>query len=142
MTSILGIDPGASGGIALITQDSAQVAKMPETEAEVFELLEAYAQNRPVKAYLERVAAMPKQGVSSTFRFGQNYGMLRAFLIALGIPFETVAPGMWQRSLGCLSGGNKRVTRAKAQELFPYLHCINATSDALLIAEYGRRKEL
>lgn len=140
-TAILGVDPGQSGGIALLVGDTAQAAKMPETEAETWELLQAYAAYLPIKAYLERVSAMPRQGVSSTFKFGQSYGMLRAFLVALGIPFETVAPGVWQRSLGCLSGGNKAVTRAKAQELWPHLKATNATADALLIAEYGRRKE-
>lgn len=91
---------------------------------------------------------MPGQGVSSTFKFGQHYGMLRMALIAASIGFETVAPGVWQRAIGCLSGGDKKVTRAKAQEMFPSVHIVgrgdkaptHAIADALLIAEYGRRK--
>jgi hypothetical protein len=60
-------------------------------------------------------------------------------LVAAGLPFELVSPAMWQRAMGCLSGGDKNVTKRKAQELFPDLYITHATADALLIAEYGRR---
>lgn len=144
---ILGIDPGLSGGLALIgyTDDVyhdgvCSTAKMPETERDLWEALQDMGTIG--YAYIEKVSAMPKQGVSSTFKFGQNYGMLRGMLVALGVPFEAVAPGVWQRSLGCLSHGNKNITKAKAQELYPKLKITHATADALLIATYGlRRKE-
>ena len=60
-------------------------------------------------------------------------------LTAAGIPFERVRPQQWQKSLGCLTKGDKNVTKRKAQELFPMMKVTHATADALLIAEYGRR---
>ena len=90
-------------------------------------------------AYLEKVHAMPKQGVSSTFKFGLNYGFLIGCLTALRIPFEFVTPNTWQKALSCQSKGDKNVTKAKAQQLFPHLKIIHTIADALLIAEYGRR---
>ena len=136
---IVGIDPGQSGGIALLHDEGPPLVwKMPATEKDVYILLSDHVIPAHTHAYLERVAAMPKQGVSSTFKFGQHYGMLRAFLVALEIPFTTVTPGVWQRRLGCLSKGDKNVTKAKAQEQFPNIKVTHATADALLIALYGR----
>lgn len=154
MTSILGIDPGASGGVALLSSPMEEVVssgelrwdkalgtavwKMPETERDLWDLLDMLDIDH---AYIEAVHSMPGQGVASTFKFGQNYGMLRGFLIALGIPFETVAPHKWQQALGCLTHGDKNISKAKAQELFPSLKITHATADALLICEYGRRQQ-
>lgn len=141
--NILGIDPGQSGGMAFLPADDSfigLVAKMPETERDLWDLLKDWLEIGINYAFLEAVHAMPQQGVSSTFKFGQHYGMLRGFLIALGVPFETVSPAVWQRKLGCLSHGNKNITKAKAQELFPSLHITHATADALLIAHYGCQK--
>jgi len=149
MESIIGIDPGKSGGIALLYRMKvngkltkiAKVWKMPETERDVWECITNLQwRNIDLFAFIEQVAAMPKQGVSSTFKFGQHYGMLRAFLIAAGISFETIWSSKWQRKLGCLSKSDKNVTKAKAQELFPEIKITHATADALLIAEYGYRK--
>ncbi len=136
----IGIDPGQSGGIAYIDGlGHATVWKMPTTERDTYDLLETM-DLAGATAFIETVGPMPKQGVVSTWKFGQHYGALRMALVALGIPFEAVAPGVWQRSMGCLSKGDKNVTKARAQELFPYLKLTHATADALLIAEYGRRK--
>ena len=139
---LLGLDPGASGGIGWITQgggDGVGCEKWADTDTEVYWQIAQFSQ-RPVFAYLELVGAMPKQGVSSTFKFGRSYGFLAGVLTACRIPFEYVRPVVWQKALGCLSGGKKAVTRAKAQRLFPQLgkRVIHATADALLIAEYGR----
>ncbi len=60
-------------------------------------------------------------------------------LIASRIPFEEVTPQKWQKTLSCLSRGDKNITKAKAQQLFPGLRVTHATADALLIAEYARR---
>tara|TARA_Y100000310_G_scaffold339479_1_gene432243 strand:+ start:2211 stop:2699 length:489 start_codon:yes stop_codon:yes gene_type:complete len=146
--NVIGIDPGASGGITTIWAYGGGIdtVKMPDTERDVWDALtdmvEAHTEitkPNPNFAYIEAVHAMPKQGVVSSFKFGQNYGMLRAFLIALDIPFETVSPVKWQTALGCRTGGNKNITKAKAQELFPDIKVTHAIADALLIAEYGRR---
>jgi len=141
---ILGIDPGASGGIACFDADNGfSVIKTPTTERDVWEHIVSLAfkdgERIGVFAILEQVHSMPKQGVASTFKFGVNYGMLTAFLIAADIPFETVTPAKWQRALGCLSHGDKNVTKQKAQQLFTIKKITHATADALLIAEYGRR---
>jgi crossover junction endodeoxyribonuclease RuvC len=142
LMNIIGIDPGQSGGIALINESGdVEAWKMGETERDTLNTIREACYDDPLKcfAYIEKVGAMPKQGVSSTFKFGQNYGFLRGCLIALGIPFETVTPQKWQGFLHCRSRGDKNVTKAKAQELYPQLKITHAVADALLIAEYGRR---
>ena len=137
---IIGIDPGSSsGGIAMIDElNRAAAWKMPETETDVMDLLESFVDHGST-CYIEKVHSMPKQGVASTFTFGKNYGFLLGVLRALKIRTEHVTPQAWQKFLGCRSGGNKNITKAKAQELFPELKITHAIADALLIAEYGRR---
>ena len=78
-------------------------------------------------------------GVTSSFTFGRGLGRLEALLTAHRIPYEEIAPGKWQRSLGCLTKGDKNVTKARAQQLFPGVKVTHYVADALLIAEYGRR---
>ena len=135
----IGIDPGKTGGIGWLRGGAALAEKMPETERDVWERLKGDSGDLPIDfAVIERAQPMPKQGVSSAFNYGVGYGGLRATLIALGIPFETVHPGKWQRALGCLSRGDKNVTKRKAQELFPSLKITHATADALLLAYYAR----
>lgn len=145
MSAIIGIDPGQSGGITLIS-NAVRASKMPETERDLWELLMGFRDLGEldcgdVKAYLEKVGPMPKQGVTSVWTFGQGYGALRMALVGLAIPFETVTPQKWQKALGCMSGGDKNVTKAKAQELFPAHKWTHATADSALIAEYGRRQQ-
>ena len=141
---ILGIDPGVSGGIAVYNQTKRMfekpIAVKKLTPREVFDELEKIHADAQI-CYIERVHSMPKQGVRTTFTFGQNFGTYIGFLTALKIPIVFVAPGIWQRTLGCLSKRNKNVTKQKAQELFPYLRLTHQTADAVLIAEYGRRRE-
>lgn len=144
---IIGIDPGQSGGIAVIEYTistySALAVSMPDTESDVIaEILLAKRSAGPVIAYLEQVNAMPKQGVSSTFKFGLSYGFLRGALAALEIRRNFVRPQVWQKALGCMSKGDKNVTKRKAQEQFPDIKITHAIADSLLIAEYGRRVEL
>jgi len=142
--NVIGIDPGKSGGIAVVDDCAGAVAfKLDTTERDVWDtLLECRDNLNASVAFIEKVNAFPKQGVSSTFKFGKSYGMLIGMLVALKVRFEYVPPGVWQRNLSCLSKGDKNVTKAKAQELFPSLKITHAIADALLIAEYGRRKEM
>lgn len=144
---ILGIDPGKSGGIAWL--DGAQ--KMPATERDLWNLFH-YGGFGQHFAYIEKVHAMPGDGERHTggsraFNFGMNYGMLRMALIAASIPFETVTPAKWQREfkLPTLKQAGtpvkkKNAHKARAQELFPSLTITHAVADALLIAEFGRRR--
>ena len=143
MHVFLGIDPGASGGIASLAVEGGQdliAWKMPETERDTWQLFRFGAREVPVVlAVIEHVHSMPKQGVASSFKFGRSYGFLRACLIASEIPFEEVSPQKWQKELGCLSHGDKNVTKRRAQQLFPALKITHATADAILLAEYARR---
>lgn len=137
---IIGIDPGVSGGIAVLSPtETPFTLKLSETEHDIAAFLRGLRFNDNIFAYLEQVHAMPKQGVSSVFTFGQGYGFLRGCLSSHGIPFETVTPQRWQKAMGCLTKGDKNVSKARAQQLFPGIKCTHAISDALLIAEFGRR---
>jgi Holliday junction resolvasome RuvABC endonuclease subunit len=117
--------------------------KMPATMRDILTALEEHSARS--YAVIEKVHAMPAQGVSSTFKFGTSYGALLMALTAAYIPFEMVTPQKWQRELGVLSRKgmtktqHKNQLKAKAQELFPDLKVTLATADALLLAEYCRR---
>jgi len=140
----IGIDPGKSGGIAVITENDYLATKMPDTLMGVLSHIEAIktaAETRGEKVFaiLERVASSPQQGVCSAFTFGQGYGALQMALLAARIPFDRVTPQQWQKFMRCLTKGNKNVSKARAEELFPKLKITHAIADALLIAEYARR---
>ncbi len=141
--NLIGIDPGVSGGIAWFAAGEAWVkaSKMPETEKEISDLIASIAV-AGTKCIIEKVHSMPGQGVSSTFTFGKNYGFLRGCLISHGCSFDEITPQTWQKSLGCLSKGDKNITKAKASQIFPLQKVTHAIADALLIAEYLRRREL
>lgn len=138
MKTYIGIDPGKSGSIATICGESVGTVRLSETEADISDWLRSVVDGECF-AILEQVGAMPKQGVVSTFKFGQSFGFLRGLLIAHRVPFEMVTPAKWQGEMRCRSKGDKNVTKAKAQELFPGEKIVHATADALLLAEYCRR---
>ncbi len=136
----LGVDPGATGGIARLGDGLAPYAwKMPDTERDLSDLFRDLSQYADTFCSLESGHSMPQQGVTSSFSFGRNYGFLRGMLIAHHIPFEEVTPLKWQKALACQTHGNKNISKAKAQQLFPGLKITHAIADALLIAEFCRR---
>lgn len=137
---IVGIDPGQSGAIASISEDANAVGfiRLDVTEKDISDWF-AYQEKEIRFAYIEKVHSMPRQGVASSFKFGVNYGFLRGCLISHGIPFEEVTPQRWQKAMGCLTKGDKNVSKARAQQLFPDIKITHAIADALLLAEYGRR---
>lgn len=145
--TVIGIDPGKSGGIAWIQDGKPCVEKMPDTAKDLWQLVESisqvfcqlYYKKIDCKAYIEQVHSSPQMGVVSAFTFGQGFGQLEMALTAAGIPFERVRPQVWQKAMGCMTKGDKNVSKAKAQELFPTMKVTHSTADALLIAEYGRR---
>ena len=141
MKHYMGIDPGYSGAITVLDSKSRFVdcIRLSETEHDISEFIAEYAEGVEF-AILEKVSAMPRQGVSSTFKFGTSYGFCRGLLVCHAVRFETATPATWQRNLGCLSKGDKNVTKAAAQRLFPQEKVIHATADAMLVAEYARRK--
>ena len=142
----LGIDPGANGGIAWISDGKPCAEKMPETLADLWELVVSISMNTGtggtgIRAYIEQVHSSPQMGVKSAFTFGNGFGHLEMALTAAGIPFERVRPQVWQKTLGCLTKGDKNVSKRKAQELFPSMKITHAIADALLLAEFGRRAQ-
>ena len=163
-----GIDPGLSGGIALIDGAGRVITcgKMPDTERGLWRVLLEIADSHDVVAMLEQLGGMPRRprterchkcGASRTtsaplqspttmLKMGTNYGQLRMGLVAAGIRFDEVLPRRWQASFGLVfSSGRFTATqkknkhKAKAEHLFPGVEITHAIADALLIAEYCRR---
>jgi hypothetical protein len=146
----IGIDPGSSGGIAVIHSIGVRLSPMPRTERDIFDVI-AQEEVRPAFALIEKVqgyAGVPGTTGTSMFKFGMNYGLLRMALTAAGIPFEDVLPRAWQAGLSIPIRKKeesrtewKNRLKAKAQQLFPSVKGITlATCDALLIAEFCRRR--
>ena len=140
MKTTIGIDPGVNGGIAWITNGKPCVEKMPDTLQDLWELLRDIASEGGCHAYLEQVSSSPQMGVVSAFTFGRGYGNLEMALTAAGIPFTRIRPQVWQKELGCLTKGDKNITKRKAQELFPSMKVNHYIADALLIAKYGTKQ--
>lgn len=145
--TIIGIDPGKAGGIAILHESGAYEAHpMPDTPFDVWDLFtDSYGVS--VRAYLELVHAMPGQGVTSMFTFGKGVGHLEMALTGCAIPYETVHPRTWMKALGIRTRKKtesktdwKKFLRGKAQQLFPRTKVTLNTADALLIAEYGLRQ--
>jgi crossover junction endodeoxyribonuclease RuvC len=149
---IIGIDPGVKGGMALLWDKGnveATYAFTDKTEADISEELDRWL--KPMepfipKAYLEKVGSMPGEGHMGAFTFGRVYGFLRGICLGKGIMVRDVYPALWQARLGCMTRGNKNVSKDAAIRLFPHYHkkqrITHATADALLIAEYGRIMEM
>jgi len=143
--TIIGIDPGTNGGIAWITDGKPCVEKMPDILQDLWELIVSISMSAGtggigIHAYIEQVHSSPQMGVKSAFTFGNGFGHLEMALTAAGIPFTRIRPQVWQKELGCLTKGDKNVTKRKAQELFPSMKVTHATADALLIATYGTKQ--
>lgn len=143
MKIAIGIDPGQNGSIAFIPDDNPSKAwaeKMPETLADLWATVDNVGYDYcSIHCCLESVHSMPGQGVASSFKFGRGFGTLEMALTAAKIPFTYVTPQKWQKALECLTKGDKNVSKAKAQQLFPHLKITHAIADGLLISEYCRR---
>ena len=149
----LGVDVGAAGGIAVIDAKGCAVltSKMPETDEDILSVFRhavglAHVVGAPeaggCRAVLEKVHASPQMGVVSAFSFGGSYRAARMAMVAAAVAFDEVTPFKWQRRLECVSGGDKNVTKARAQQLFPGVKVTHALADALLLAEFCRRTQL
>jgi len=119
----MGIDPGASGAFAIIyveSQDRVIVEDMPLVGKEInaYALAATLKEHTPHIAMIERVAAMPKQGVASTFRFGVSYGVVLGIIAAHNIPLDFVVPGKWKKAYGLSS--DKEESRKRAIHAFPW----------------------
>lgn len=141
----IGIDPGKNGGIAVFKDLCEYVEVRPYSDDILLNNMKV-GRTFDIICYLEQVHAMPKQGVSSTFNFGMNYGFIQGVLKAYGIPYELVTPQKWKKEFSCTSDKNTSIEVCK--RLFPNVN-LKATerckkdhdgmAEALLIAEYGRR---
>lgn len=145
----LGIDPGFSGGIVLISSDGNLLScvKMPATPMDILSYLQGIAEN--AICFLEDVGlGMPGQSSKATATFARHNGHLEMALMASGISAVKVTPAKWQKALG-LSGkkgesktSHKNRIKAWAQQRFPQHNVTLWAADALAIAEYGRRMNL
>jgi crossover junction endodeoxyribonuclease RuvC len=143
----IGIDPGKSGAIAFLDNSGEWwFIKASETVRDICDAIDdALRDGDKPFAHIEKVHSSPQMGVKSAFTFGESFGMLKALLVAKGVPFDEVRPQKWQKDMGCLTKGDKNVTKRRAQELFPdgsNQNITHANADALLIAENARRSEL
>lgn len=155
---ILGIDPGVTGGLVILTEGGIvdDYIAMPSTELDLWKWI---SKKKGVdEVYLEKVWAAPtqgrKQGGSSMFKFGYGYGLVNMAVTAAGLRLHHVTPLTWQKELKIPSKKkeetkpqHKERLRKKAQQLYPNLDVWDRTlgeqravCDALLIAEYGRRQ--
>lgn len=139
----VGIDPGKTGAAAII-DDESKVLSICEwsknTVPDIWDWIEKHSLKIHV-ALIEKVSSSPQMGVRSAFSFGENYGTWTGMLTAASLRFDFVSPQKWQNSLSCKTGGDKNITKAKAQQLFgnQNLKITHATADCLLIAEYAKR---
>lgn len=141
----LGIDPGVGGGLAVLQHGGAveEVVKMPPDLAQLFWYIEGYAESAyavgtSLYATVEKVHSLPGQGHSGAFTFGKGAGAIEMALTALRIRPHYVSPIKWQNAMGCRTGGDKNVSKARAQAMWPDMKVTHALADACLIAEYGR----
>lgn len=151
VAAFLGIDPGASGGLALLLPDGGVCLEaMPATERDIWDWLRGLNEDQEVLAAIELVGGyVGGEGNtgSSMFKFGMGFGGLRMALTAAEIPFELVAPRVWQKAAGLsprkkgeAKGPWKTRIKALAQRLCPGIGISLATADALLIARWCQNK--
>lgn len=155
MTAILGIDPGLSGAAALLAGGSVlDLIDLPTVERTVnsktkrqldLHQLSAWVElhrGRIDFAVVEMVAAMPGQGVTSSFNFGFTTGAIHGILAACGIQIRTVSPQVWKRHFRLL-GQPKDASRAEASRRLPKeahrwpLKKHDGRAEAVLLALYG-----
>lgn len=142
---IIGIDVGKNGAIAWSSLGKTCVEKMPDTIKDLWDLIQsikdsAFGDKDIIHCYLEQVSSSPQMGVVSAFCFGNGFGHLEMALTAAGIPFTRIRPQVWMKTLGCMTKGDKNVTKRLAQQLFPDISITHSNADALLIMTYGLKQ--
>lgn len=149
-STIIGIDPGQTGGIAAISQDQQVLMcwDLPLTSdgkltwidgVELRRMLRDITTGRPpAVAVIERVGPMPRQGVSSSFKFGVGFGSILSLVQAEFLPIHLITPATWKRALGLTS--DKKASLDKARLWYPAADLRLAKHDgraeALLLAHY------
>jgi len=151
---IIGVDPGINGAISIIenkkilevydtpTMIDGKKNKRQINSAQVTNIFkERLNINKEVVVVVEQVNAMPGQGVTSMFNFGQSFGVIKGICAALSLPIHFVRPAKWKKHFNLIKT-NKDASRTKVIESYPKisnkLHRkkdINR-ADAILIALY------
>ena len=153
---IIGIDPGISGALCFMEHGKIiDVIDMPSMAdgkknkkqvngSQVFNEISKYIRDKnpnDVKVIIEHVSAMPGQGVTSMFNFGQSFGILKGICSAMNLPMYFVRPAKWKKYFSLINA-SKDASRTKAIEIFPYFS-VNLSkkkdankADAILIASY------
>lgn len=145
MKTYIGIDPGKSGALAVMYPNGS-VETVPFNAANYVDVLGGMADNEVI-CCVEKVNAMPGQGVTSMFNFGHNLGFIEGVLQANGIPYQLVPPQTWKKEFSLSSDKNKSIE--VCQKLFPNVSLLatersrkpnDGIAEAVLMAEYARRK--
>ena len=153
---IIGIDPGISGSICFFEDGKiADVIEMPTmTEGkknkkqvngsqiynEISKRVNKF-QNKDIRVIVEQVSAMPGQGVTSMFNFGQSFGILKGICSAMRLPIYFVRPAKWKKYFNLINS-EKDASRTRAIEIFPYFSAQLSKkkdankADAILIASF------
>jgi crossover junction endodeoxyribonuclease RuvC len=155
---IIGIDPGKTGGIAVLAEDWYDVYPIPLAGDEI-DMTSIYSSLRlaiepsrsdqHIAAFIEKVGAMPGQGVSSMFSFGFTTGALHGIIASLGIPRYMVTPQAWKKVVLEGTSKDKNAAIEYCRRAYPFISllatdrskvCHTGMADAICIAEYGRRR--
>lgn len=146
----IGIDPGQKGGVGFINSSikKTYAIDMPENTSALYNAMELKraSDNFELFCIVEQAQPMPKQGVKGVFTYGVGYGKILAVLEVLQIPFQTVSPVIWKKEFSLIKKDKKASVKV-AQQLFPKIEfytprgrMLDGRAEALLLAEYGRRK--
>lgn len=146
----IGIDPGISGALAVLgpAGEIESVHDLPVIRDRALSWVDGSAlqsillgaiRGRTAGAVVERVSAMPRQGIASAFTFGVGFGSVLGVLQAMQVRIELVTPGVWKRSLGLSS--DKHASLHKARLLYPtaelHLAKHDGRAEALLLAHWS-----
>ena len=153
---VIGIDPGISGSICFFQDGKiSDVVEMPTlTEgkknkkqvngSQIFNEISNRINKidkKDIRVVIEQVSAMPGQGVTSMFNFGQSFGILKGICSAMQLPMYFVRPAKWKKYFNLLNS-EKDASRTRAIEVFPYFSSQlskkkdSNKADAILIASF------
>jgi crossover junction endodeoxyribonuclease RuvC len=153
---IIGIDPGISGSICFFQNgkiiDVVEMPTMTEGKknkkqvngSQIFNEISFRVKKldkKDVKVIIEQVSAMPGQGVTSMFNFGQSFGILKGICSAMQLPMYFVRPAKWKKYFNLINS-EKDASRTRAIEIFPYFSGQlsrkkdSNKADAILIASF------
>ena len=153
---IIGIDPGISGSICFFQDgkiiDVVEMPNMSEGKknkkqvngAQIYYEISSRIKDikkEDIKVIIEQVSAMPGQGVTSMFNFGQSFGILKGICSAMQLPMYFVRPAKWKKYFGLINS-EKDASRTRAIEIFPYFSSElskkkdSNKADAILIASF------